>query len=103
MKNANAQPANVDAASAKEMGLVNKVVPDDDLHGHVADLAHRLAKGPTKAYVRARELVHASTHNDAFTQMELEAAGILAAGETDDFREGVEAFIEKRKPDFTGR
>ena len=93
----------ITAAEAESIGIVNAVVPDDDLHDHVAGLAHRLAKGPTKAYVRARELVHASTHNDAFTQMELEAAGILAAGETDDFREGVEAFIEKRKPDFTGR
>jgi 2-(1,2-epoxy-1,2-dihydrophenyl)acetyl-CoA isomerase len=62
----------------------------------------RLAKGPTLAYVRARELLMASFGNDPFTQMNAEAASILAAASTDDFYEGISAFVEKRKPGFTG-
>lgn len=92
----------ISAAEAVAIGMINAAVPHDELHDHVSAVAHKLAVGPTKAYVRARELILASTTNDATTQMELEADGILAAGRTADFREGVEAFIEKRRAEFSG-
>jgi 2-(1,2-epoxy-1,2-dihydrophenyl)acetyl-CoA isomerase len=90
------------ADEALDMGIVNQVVPENDLETAVAILAGKLARGPTLAYVRARELLMASFANDPITQMEAEAAAILAAASTDDFYEGISAFIEKRKPGFTG-
>ncbi len=90
------------AGEALDLGIVNQVVPEDDFDAAVAKLAGKLAKGPTRAYVRARELLMASYGNDPFTQMDAEADSILAAAETDDFYEGVSAFIEKRKPRFSG-
>jgi 2-(1,2-epoxy-1,2-dihydrophenyl)acetyl-CoA isomerase len=90
------------AGEALDLGIVNQVVPEDEFDAAVAKLAGKLAKGPTLAYVRARELLMASYRNDPFAQMDAEAAFILAAGATDDFYEGISAFIEKRRPDFTG-
>ena len=90
------------AAEALDLGIVNRVVPADKFDVAVGKLAGRLAKGPTLAYVRARELVMASHGNDPLAQMDAEAVSILAAASTDDFYEGVSAFIEKRKPGFTG-
>jgi 2-(1,2-epoxy-1,2-dihydrophenyl)acetyl-CoA isomerase len=92
----------VSAREALSLGLVNEVVPDDELEERAGFLASRLAEGPTLAYVRARKLIRSSLPADPFTQMDAEADGILAAGETHDFYEGVSAFIEKRTPNFTG-
>jgi len=90
------------ADEACDLGIVNQVVPEDEFEGAVAKLAGRLAKGPTLAFVRARELLMASFGNDPFAQMDAEAASIMAAASTDDFYEGISAFIEKRRPGFTG-
>lgn len=91
------------ASEAEELGLVNRAVPEEEFASTVEDLARRLAAGPTLAYVRARDLVRASLANDPGAQMDAEAAGILAAGETYDFLEGITAFVEKRRPTFEGR
>ncbi len=90
------------AAEAFDLGIVNKVVSEEDFEASVAELAGTLAEGPTLAYVRARELLAASYGNDPFTQMDAEAASIMAAASTNDFYEGISAFVEKRKPGFTG-
>ena len=90
------------APEALDLGIVNQVVPEDGFDAAVAKLALKLAKGPTLAYVRARELLMASFQNDPFSQMDAEAAAIIAAGATNDFYEGISAFIEKRRPGFTG-
>ena len=92
----------VSSEEAVSLGIVNKVVPDDELDADVMKMASRLASGPTLAYVRARRLIRGSLGADPFTQMDAEAAGIMAAGETRDFYEGISAFIEKRRPTFTG-
>ena len=92
----------VDAAEAVRIGLINEAVPEDALADSVMATAGRLASGPTLAYVRARHLMRSSFPSDPFSQMQAEAAGIMAAGATQDFYEGVTAFIEKRRPDFTG-
>jgi len=93
----------VDASEALTLGLVNEVAVADDFEEAVAKLAGRLAKGPTQAYVRARKLLHSAHANSPVEQMSVEAESILAAGETHDFYEGITAFIEKRKPTFTGQ
>jgi 2-(1,2-epoxy-1,2-dihydrophenyl)acetyl-CoA isomerase len=92
----------VSSTEALSLGIVNTVVPDDELDETAKNLAAKLAAGPTLAYVRARKLIRSSLGADPFTQMDAEAAGILAAGETQDFYEGISAFIEKRRPTFTG-
>jgi len=92
----------IDSHEALELGLVNRVVPDDELENETGALASRLAVGPTLAYVRSRELIRSSLRFDPVEQMEAEATGIMAAGETADFYEGITAFIEKRPPTFTG-
>lgn len=93
----------VSAAEAAELGLINRVVAEEEFASTVGSLASKLAAGPTLAYVRARSLIRSSLANDPFAQMDAEAAGIIAAGETHDFREGITAFIEKRRPLFEGR
>lgn len=90
------------AGEALELGLVNQVVGEAEFDDAVADLARRLAKGPTLAYVRARNLLRASLGSNPFDQMDAEAESIMAAALTKDFYEGVSAFIEKRRPDFSG-
>lgn len=92
----------IDAAEAVRIGLINEAVSEAEFSDRVASVAGRLAAGPTRAYVRARHLLRSSFPSDPFAQMDAEAVGIMVAGETQDFYEGVTAFIEKRKPNFTG-
>ncbi len=91
------------AAEALEWGLVNKVVPDTDLMEEARKLASQLASGPTKAYGQVKALLTASLENGLETQMELEARGIAAMSHTDDAKEGIDAFLNKRKPAFKGK
>jgi 2-(1,2-epoxy-1,2-dihydrophenyl)acetyl-CoA isomerase len=88
---------------ALDWGLVNRVVPDADLATTVRAQAEGLASGPTLAYAEARALVRQSFSNTAKTQLEQEARSLAAMGATADFREGVGAFVQKRKPAFAGK
>jgi 2-(1,2-epoxy-1,2-dihydrophenyl)acetyl-CoA isomerase len=90
------------SAEALDWGLVNSVVPDADLAAEVDKLATRLAKGPTRAYGMAKRLIMEGTSASLETQMQVEAEGITAMMRTHDGREGIDAFVNKRKPDFTG-
>jgi 2-(1,2-epoxy-1,2-dihydrophenyl)acetyl-CoA isomerase len=90
------------AKEALDWGLVTRVVPDAELAGAAAALARELAQGPTRAYGGAKWLFHQSTHESLETQMELESQAIAASGHTEDFREGVTAFANKRTPTFRG-
>lgn len=92
----------VDSREALDLGLVNRVVPDEELEEVVSTLAAELAAGPTLAYVRARKLIRSAMGSNPFEQMGAEADAIMAAATTQDFYEGVSAFIEKRRPTFTG-
>lgn len=92
----------VTASEAVDFGLINRAVPVEDFDSEVSALAEKLARGPTLAFVRSRHLLRSSLGNDPVAQMELESQGIMAAGKTSDFYEGISAFIEKRRPTFTG-
>ena len=91
------------AREALEWGLVTRVVPDAELRSAVDALARELAAGPTLAIGGAKRLFHQSTWESLETQMELEAQAIAASGHTEDFREGVTAFANKKTPTFKGR
>ena len=91
------------AREALEWGLVTRVVPDAELRTEVAAIARELAQGPTKAFGGAKRLLHQSTWESLETQMELEAQAIAAIGRTEDFRDGVTAFANKKTPTFRGR
>jgi 2-(1,2-epoxy-1,2-dihydrophenyl)acetyl-CoA isomerase len=91
------------AREALEWGLVTRVVPDAELKDAVDVLARELAAGPTLAIGGAKRLFHQSTWESLETQMELEAQAIAASGHTEDFREGVTAFANKKTPTFRGR
>jgi 2-(1,2-epoxy-1,2-dihydrophenyl)acetyl-CoA isomerase len=95
-------PDRFDAETARQHGLVNWVVPDEKLAAETMRIAQRLAAGPTHAYAEAKRLVNQSLDPlDAQMEQELQAFSRCARGP--DLKEGVSAFVEKRKPVFTGR
>jgi 2-(1,2-epoxy-1,2-dihydrophenyl)acetyl-CoA isomerase len=93
----------VEAEEAKEIGLINKLVPDDDLADETIALAQHLAALPTQALGKIRQTLLESFDGDLATALEREAEGQTFCGYTDDHQEGVAAFFEKRPPEFTGR
>ena len=90
------------AFEAQAWGLVSEIVEADALEGHVADLAGRLAEMPTRAIGMTKRLFDRAAESTLEDQLEFEAQLQSAATKTNDFREGVAAFLEKRKPEFTG-
>ena len=90
------------AQEALDWGMVNRVVPDDQLHPESEKLAKQLADGPTGAFASVKRLVLASASHALEAQMELESRAIADAARSADGREGVQAFVEKRAPQFEG-
>lgn len=90
------------APEALAWGLVNRVVPDADLLDSALTLARRLASGPTTAYGETKRLILAGATESLESQMEREARAISTLAGSRDGREGVAAFLEKRKPRFEG-
>ena len=93
----------VPAATAFEWGLINRVVDDADLMTEALAMAHRLAAMPTKALGLIRRLANETASHSLSTALGLERIAQREAGETEDFRIGVAAFLGKTKPAFTGR
>lgn len=91
-----------DAATAREYGIVNWTVPAGSLAEEAGKIATRLAKGPTVAYGEAKRLLNASFERGMETQMEDELTAFARCAQTQDLREGVTAFVEKRKASFRG-
>jgi len=92
----------LDAATAKSLGLVNWVVPADQLTQETHRIARELARGPTVAYGEAKRLMNQSFERSVETQMEEELGAFARCAKTHDLAEGVAAFVEKRKPQFKG-
>jgi 2-(1,2-epoxy-1,2-dihydrophenyl)acetyl-CoA isomerase len=91
------------AAEAHDWGLVSEVVEGDGLAARAAELAASLAAMPTRAIGMTKRLFDAAPTNSLEEQLELEAQLQSAATKSEDFREGVTAFLEKRDPEFKGR
>jgi 2-(1,2-epoxy-1,2-dihydrophenyl)acetyl-CoA isomerase len=92
----------VTAQRALEMGMINAVVPDDELLARALAMAERLAQAPTAAIGRIKELMEASATSDYPGQLDQERKAQIESGKTRDFREGVAAFLEKRPAKFVG-
>jgi 2-(1,2-epoxy-1,2-dihydrophenyl)acetyl-CoA isomerase len=94
----------IDAAEGERIGLVSRVVPHDDLIPAVRELATRIAQGPPIAIQLAkRALYQGLLTSDLYSHMELELHYNAICGQTEDRREGIQAFLEKREPVFRGR
>jgi len=92
-----------DAQTMALAGLVNFVVPAEELEAETEALARRLAAGPTRAHGNAKRLIYASLENQMERQLQMEAEGFADCASGADFREGVTAFVEKRRAAFIGR
>ncbi|MCK6255914.1 enoyl-CoA hydratase/isomerase family protein [Fictibacillus sp. KIGAM418] len=93
----------ISAEQAKELGLVTKVVSDEAFVQEVETFAVRLANMPTKAIGLIKRYMNKSWESDLNEVLEYEALAQKTAGYTQDHKEGVTAFMEKRKPVFTGK
>ena len=93
----------VPAAEALKIGLVNKVVPDAELESEVATFARRLADGPPLAYRFIKANLNAAETRTAEEMVALEALHQVRVLRTDDAKEAISAFFEKRTPKFSGR
>lgn len=92
----------VDGNEAFRIGLANKVVPDDQLMEATLEMATKLAKGPVYAMGIVKQLVHQGYQHDLADHLPLASRGQSLTRETYDHKEGVQAFIEKRQPNFRG-
>jgi 2-(1,2-epoxy-1,2-dihydrophenyl)acetyl-CoA isomerase len=93
----------IDAAAAERLGLVNRVVGQEELMPRTMEWAARLAQGPTRAYGLIKRGVDRALALDLRGALEYEAYLQEIAGRSDDHREGVAAFLEKRAPSYAGR
>ena len=91
------------AQEAKDIGMINFVVPSAELDAETASLAQRLAAGPTHVYGNTKALFYRSLESEFESQLQAEAEYFADCASRADFREGVTAFVEKRSPNFTGR
>ena len=91
------------AEEAYRLGLVNKLIQHEKLLEETMALAIRLATGPTYAMSLIKWLVHKALYTDLEESLQVATAAQAIARETEDHKEGVRAFLEKRKPEFKGR
>jgi 2-(1,2-epoxy-1,2-dihydrophenyl)acetyl-CoA isomerase len=93
----------VSAAEALQLGLVNKVVSASDLNTAVKSYTDYYAGAPTRAIGIIKKMLNRSTTSTLDEMLDYEAYCQEIAGRTEDYKEGVTAFLEKRKPKFKGR
>ncbi len=93
----------VSAEDAERMNMIYKTVDDDQFEMEVHDFAQNLAKMPTRGLGLTKKAVNQSFSNNLTDQLAVEEILQTEAGKTYDFNEGVQAFLEKRKPEFLGK
>ena len=92
----------ISADDAFNIGMLYKVYDDNDFENEVLKLAEKLSQMPTKGLGLTKKLLNLSLTNDLENQLNEELNAQIIAGNTNDFNEGVNAFLEKRKPNFKG-
>lgn len=93
----------IDAQEALAIGLISRVVPDAELDATVDAVLARLVAAPAVSIAQAKRLMNASLGNSLAEQLGLEAVAVGTCAASDDLKEGIQAFLEKRKPVFQGR
>lgn len=91
----------LDAYEAQRIGLFNRVVPHESFYQEVERVALNLANGPTKALGLSKQVIYQSLTRDIISALDTEASVQSALMKTENFYEGIKAFLEKRKADFT--
>jgi 2-(1,2-epoxy-1,2-dihydrophenyl)acetyl-CoA isomerase len=91
------------AEQGKEIGIVNVVVESDKLDEAVEEIANKFRRLPPIAVGKAKMLINKSMENDMLSHLELESLTAAESAGTQDFKEGVSAFVEKRKPIYQGK
>src|SRR6476619_3275340 len=92
----------VDAETAERWGLINRVWPEDEFDDRVAELVGGLAAGPTRSYAGSKRQLNNRIYRGMEDQLELEATIQREMAGSDDFVEGVAAFVQKRDAKFSG-
>ena len=93
----------VSANDAVNMGMIYKVFPDETFADKSWELVNKLSKMPTKGLGLTKRLLNSSNTNDLEQQLNMEDQCQVIAAKTSDFKEGVQAFLEKRKANFKGK
>lgn len=93
----------IDATEAHRLGLINRVIAADQLMTQVGEIAARIAHGPLVSYRYMKANVNQAMSSDFRTLLDREAETHLRCGQTEDHKEGVRAFMEKRQPNFIGK
>lgn len=93
----------ITAKKAEEIGLIYKTVDPDNLLDQANKIGQKLASMPTKGFGLYKRAINQSFDNTLEEQLELEAELQTVAGQTHDYHEGVEAFLDKRNPEFEGK
>ena len=93
----------IDAREAEAMGMVNQVVAPEQLQSSVMELAHRLAKGATKAIGLMKWALNLGISSDLDNGLNHQVQAVMLAFQTEDVGEGAQAFLEKREPLFKGK
>ena len=93
----------IDAREAERIGMVNRVVPDDQLTAETRAFAERIAKGPPIALARMKQNMNLGLVSDYSKLLDAEAEGMIMTAMTEDNREAIKAFLDKRPAEFHGR
>jgi enoyl-CoA hydratase/carnithine racemase len=93
----------IEAREAERIGLVNKVVPRERLADETKELAKEIAAGPSLAIKMAKKSIYFGVNNDLENVLQYESFAQAACTQTEDLKEGIAAFIQKRKPEFKGK